>query len=59
MEDQTQSSETLKKGGSLLNVEYLNLILACQTVIWGISSRYRLCQSWLIQQTSTLVVARR
>lgn len=40
-------------------MEYLNLILACQKVIWGISSCYRLCQSWLIQQTSTLVVARR
>ena len=40
-------------------MEYFNLILACQKVIWGISSRYRLCQSWLIQQTSTLVVARR
>ena len=40
-------------------MEYLNLILSCQNVIWGISSRYRLCQSWLIQQTSTLVVSRR
>ena len=48
-----------KKGASLLNLEYLNLILACQKIIWGISSRYRLCQSWLLQQTSTLVVARR